>query len=84
MRLDAKLEPPLPDRYVVMGGVRLTDPLEQQMLDESRIEQLSARLTDRIAERAGQIADLRFQTLSECRSQISDSIVDFMNLRSNL
>jgi hypothetical protein len=37
-----------------------------------------------IAERAGQIADLRLQTLSECRSQISDSIVDFMNLRSNL
>jgi arginase len=41
MRLDAKLEPPLPDRYVVMGGVRLTDPLEQQMLDESRIEQVT-------------------------------------------
>ncbi len=41
LRLDAKLEPPLPDRYVVMGGVRLTDPLEQQMLDESRIEQLT-------------------------------------------
>jgi arginase len=41
MRLDAKLEPPLADRYVVMGGVRLTDPLEQQMLDESRIEQLT-------------------------------------------
>jgi hypothetical protein len=41
MRLDAKLEPALPDRYVVMGGVRLTDPLEQQMLDESRIEQVS-------------------------------------------
>jgi arginase len=41
MRLDAKLEPPLPDVHVVMGGVRLTDPLEQHMLDESRIEQLS-------------------------------------------
>jgi arginase len=41
LRLDAKLEPPLPDRYVVMAGVRLTDPLEQQMLDESRIEQLT-------------------------------------------
>jgi hypothetical protein len=64
MRLDAKLEPPpLPDRYVVMGGVRLTDPLEQQMLDESRIEQLSARLTDRIAGRSR----------SDFRSQISDS-----------
>jgi arginase len=41
MRLDAKLDPPLADRQVVMGGVRLTDPLEQHLLDESRIEQLS-------------------------------------------
>ena len=41
MRLDAKLDPPLPDRHVVMGGVRLTDPLEQHLLDNSRIEQLS-------------------------------------------
>jgi len=41
MRLDAKLEPPLPDRHVVMGGVRLTDPLEQNLLDNSLIEQLS-------------------------------------------
>ena len=41
MRLDAKLDPPLADRQVVMGGVRLTDPLEQHLLDESRIEQVS-------------------------------------------
>ena len=41
MRLDAKLDPPLSDRQVVMGGVRLTDPLEQQLLDESRIQQLT-------------------------------------------
>jgi len=41
MRLDAHLDPPLPDRHVVMGGVRLTDPLEQQLLDESAIEQLT-------------------------------------------
>jgi arginase len=41
LRLDAKLDPPLPDAHVVMGGVRLTDPLEQQLLDDSRIEQLS-------------------------------------------
>ena len=27
--------------HVVMGGVRLTDPLEQQLLDESAIEQLT-------------------------------------------
>jgi arginase len=41
MRLDAKLDPPLSDQHVVMGGVRLTDPLEQRLLDDSRIEQLS-------------------------------------------
>lgn len=41
MRLDATLDPPLPDRYVVMGGVRLTDPLEQHLLDQSHIEQVS-------------------------------------------
>ena len=41
LRLDARLEPPLSDRHIVMGGVRLTDPLEQQMLDQSLIEQLS-------------------------------------------
>jgi len=41
LRLDAKLDPPLADRYVVMGGVRLTDPLEQHLLEESRIEVVS-------------------------------------------
>jgi arginase len=41
MRLDAKLEPALSDQHVVMGGVRLTDPLEQDILDNSRIEQVS-------------------------------------------
>jgi arginase len=41
MRIDATLDPPLSDRNVVMGGVRLTDPLEQMLLDDSDIEQLS-------------------------------------------
>lgn len=41
MRLDAKLDPPLADRHVVMGGVRLTDPLEQHLLDNSMIEHVS-------------------------------------------
>jgi arginase len=41
MRLDAKLEPAMSDQHVVMGGVRLTDPLEQEILDGSRIEQVS-------------------------------------------
>ncbi len=41
MRLDAHLDPPLADSQVVMGGVRLTDPLEQALLDSSRIQQVS-------------------------------------------
>lgn len=41
MRLDARLDPPLADAHVVMGGVRLTDPLEQELLDHSKIEQVS-------------------------------------------
>ena len=41
LRLDAKLDPPMADRHIVMGGVRLTDPLEQRLLDDSRLEQLS-------------------------------------------
>jgi arginase len=41
LRLDARLDPPLSDRLIVMGGVRLTDPLEQHLLDNSLIEQLS-------------------------------------------
>lgn len=41
LRRDAKLDPPLADQNIVMGGVRLTDPLEQRLLDDSRIEQLS-------------------------------------------
>ena len=41
MRLDAGLDPPLPDRHVVMGGVRLTDPLEQHLLDNSQIQLVS-------------------------------------------
>ncbi|MGH7711769.1 MAG: arginase family protein [Gemmatimonadaceae bacterium] len=41
MRLDAKLDPPLADEHVVLGGVRLSDPLEQELLDGSKIEQVS-------------------------------------------
>jgi len=41
MRLDAHLDPPLDDRFVVMGGVRLIDPLEQELLNKSKIEQVS-------------------------------------------
>jgi arginase len=41
LRLDAKLDPPMEDERIIMGGVRLTDPLEQQLLDSSRIQQVS-------------------------------------------
>jgi arginase len=41
MRTDAKLDPPLSEAHVVMGGVRLTDPLEAQMLMKSFIQQVS-------------------------------------------
>jgi len=41
IRRDAGLEPAMADQHVVMGGVRLTDPLEQHLLDTSRIEQVS-------------------------------------------
>ena len=41
MRLDAKLDPALADSQVVMAGVRLTDPLEQELLDSSAIQQVS-------------------------------------------
>src|SRR5262245_3349438 len=41
MRLDAHLDPPLADRLVVMGGVRLVDPLEQELLNHSKIQQLT-------------------------------------------
>ena len=41
MRADARLDPPLADEQVVMGGVRLTDPLEQELLDGSKIQQVT-------------------------------------------
>ena len=41
LRLDATLDPPLRDEDVVMGAVRLIDPLEQDLLDHSKIQQLS-------------------------------------------
>lgn len=41
MRLDAKLDPPLADDHIVMGGVRLVDPLEKELLNGSKIQQVS-------------------------------------------
>ena len=58
MRLDAGLEPAMSDQHMVMGGVRLTDPLEQDILDNSRIEQVS-------------VDDLRNATPAVSRSSIA-------------
>ena len=41
LRLQSGLEPALPTRYIVLAGVQDTDPLEQELLDRSRIEMLS-------------------------------------------
>jgi arginase len=41
LRLKSGLDPALPLTYIVLAGVRDTDPLEQDLLDRSQIEQLS-------------------------------------------
>jgi len=41
MRLKAGLDPALPQRHIVEACVRDTDPLEQDLLDRSEIQQLS-------------------------------------------
>ena len=41
LRRDATLDVPLSDLHVVMGGVRLNDPLEQYIIDQSNIAQLT-------------------------------------------
>ncbi len=41
MRLKAGLDPAVPQRHVVLGAVRDTDPLEQDLIDRSDVEQIS-------------------------------------------
>ena len=41
LRLKSGLEPALPSKYIVMAGVRDTDPLEQELIDRSRIEMIT-------------------------------------------
>ncbi len=52
LRLKSGLDPALPTRYIVMGGVRDTDPLEQELIDRSQIEMISVddirKLSDNI------------------------------------
>ena len=41
LRLKSGLNPALPTKYIVMAGVRDTDPLEQELIDRSDIEMLT-------------------------------------------
>ena len=41
LRLKSGLDPALPTRYIVMAGLRDTDPLEQELIDRSDIEHIS-------------------------------------------
>jgi arginase len=41
LRVTSGLEPALPIPYVVLGAVRDTDPLEQELLDRERVERFS-------------------------------------------
>src|SRR6266545_2791569 len=41
LRLLSGLDPALPQRHIVLGAVRDTDPLEQDLLDRSEVEQIS-------------------------------------------
>jgi arginase len=41
LRLESGLDPALPTRYIVMAGVRDTDPLEQEIIDRSDIEHIT-------------------------------------------
>lgn len=65
LRLESGLHPALPTRYIVMGAVRDTDPLEQELIDRSDIQMLSVedirKLSDNIdrqMERLSELTDL--------------------------
>jgi arginase len=65
LRLKIGLDPALPTRYIVLGGLRDVDPLEQELLDRSDIEYLSTedlrRISpeiDRQMDRLGRLTDV--------------------------
>jgi arginase len=65
LRLKVGLDPALPTKYIVLGGLRDVDPLEQELLDRSDIEFLATedlrRLSpeiDRQMERLGRLTDV--------------------------
>ena len=41
LRLQSKLDPALPTRYIVMGCVRDTDPLEQELIERSQVQMIT-------------------------------------------
>jgi len=61
LRLKSGLDPALPESHIVLGGVRDTDPLEQDTIDRSAVELLSV---DDIKTRSGNI-DRQMKRLSE-------------------
>lgn len=65
LRLKIGLDPALPTKYIVLGGLRDVDPLEQELLDRSDVEFLATedlrRLSpeiDRQMERLGRLTDV--------------------------
>lgn len=41
LRVTSKLDPPVPVEHMILAGVRDTDPLEQQLIDQHRVPRLS-------------------------------------------
>lgn len=62
MRVKGGLDPALPQRHIVEAAVRDTDPLEQDLLDRSEIEQLSVddirQRSPKIREQMKRLSDL--------------------------
>jgi arginase len=65
LRLKVGLDPALPTKYIVMGGLRDVDPLEQELLDRSDVEFLTTEdlrrpssEIDRQMERLGRLTDV--------------------------
>ena len=61
LRLQSGLDPALPFDYILMAGVRDTDPLEQELLDRHRIERVSVGQL----RRPGEILRSRMERLCE-------------------
>ena len=65
LRLKTGLDPALPTKYIVLGGLRDVDPLEQELLDRSDVQFLStddlrraSPEIDRQMERLGRLTDV--------------------------